>query len=97
MEPAARQSHRVHILALEIEAALSGQHHVVRDVTGPGSKPMPDDLFGHTVDVHIGRVDEVAASFDEGVEDGESVGLWRLRAKIHRSKGDLSYSDTGIA
>jgi len=96
MEPAARQSSRVHFLAC-IEATFSGQHNLVGYVLRTGGKPAADNLFRNAIDVHIGGIYQVATSFDERVEDSERVRFRRLGTKVHSSKCDLPNSNTSVS
>ena len=97
MEVAPRQSNRIGVLAaLSTGAPLAGEDDPVSDVSMSCGEPAPDDLFRDAANIHIGGVDQIAASLNECVEDCESVLLRRLGAEIHSSKSNPGHRDSSV-
>src|SRR6185436_19960914 len=74
---------------------LGRQKHVVAAAV----ERFADDLFGDAAGVDVGRVDEVYAAVERGVDDADGVGAIVVapRAEHHRSQTQWADLDTGAA
>ena len=76
-------------VAADREAALGGEHDPVTDLRRGLRQPAADDLLGRPCGVDVGRVDQVAAGLEEGVELLVRPRLVRLLAEGHRAEGQV--------
>src|SRR5271166_5757182 len=70
------------------EPGLSRDDEAARRVRA-ACPPPTEKLFRSAAAIDVGRVDYVAASFEEGVEDGECLLLGRLGPEPHGSKDQV--------
>ena len=68
--------------------ALGRENHAFGDIGWSAGKPAPDDLFGLTAAVHVGRIHEGAACFDEAIELFMRAGLIGLDSEGHGSQAE---------
>ena len=93
-DPAPRVATAVAALA-HLEVHLRGEY----DVVAAATERLTDDLFGLTVGVHVGGVDEVDALVEGGVDDAGTVVVVGVadRAEHHRAEAMDTHLDTGAA
>jgi hypothetical protein len=75
------------------EAHLRGEH----DVVTPTLQRAPGDLLRLALGVHVGRVDEVAARFEEAVDELATRRLVGFASERHRSEAQLRDPDPRAA